>query len=1671
VKYLLSLLKESILCLVVFLMLSSSAAALDPPPECQYSGSADCHHAYCWGSWANARIDKKTINKDDIVTIKVNIVGGPKAGIYCGYSQWHKQGTNSVKVNFPESSCFQLVDYSPKGDTFHSVTTGTTSVTWTVLTPDPAPPSTVNDHCFCRTWGGGQWADTTACPPNTWPADYYGPGDTFTVTLKATCSRIDTNWKIADLAVLSGNVGVSCSGDPNIAQDYYKFGGSTSVSLTADPTSLPADGSVSQLSARVYETESGVNMPGQTVNFSMLFGFLNPPTAISDGSGIAAGQISSPGVEGNNIVRAAVPGGGSDQITVGFIKPDKPVVGPEAELGRLTARSLIGEPVHAGTGNYVYSRRLFDFPGKGLPVDFEVFYNSQAAANDGPLGFGWTHTFNTRLAASEPDVTIHWGDGHQDHFRNDGTGAYLSLNSKTTVVLTKPDADNWLATLNNQIVYRFNAAGNLLAIADLNDNQITFTHSSHLDRITDTVGRQIDFTYAGDRISAIATPLTGGATAAFQYDANGNLTVLTDARGKSVGFTYDGSHRVLTYTDATGATVLTNEYNGEGRISQQTDGAGHVTTYAYTLDSAGTITVVTPPSGNAIQHHYDTALTLIKVIDGEGNQAQFECDRSGQVMSMTDKKSTVQQFGYDAAGNLAADRDRTGALTSATYNALNRPTMVTDPLGNATSFTYDAKGNLTGVTDPLKYKSAITINSSGLPTSITDFNYTATWTFTYDSAGLLQTATDPLGHQNTYKYNSAGRVTQITAPIAGISTQMAYDGAGNLTSRTDPLGYVTIYTYNDNGQIAASTFEPTAATVTYAYDWAGRPVKVTGPLGGETTFTYDADGNLTKVTDPDGIAVTHQYDRANRLTAVLDPLGHGMHYTYDENGDTTAVRDELSNAWTTVYDAEGRPVSSTDPAGGTSSVLYDAAGQATQIIDELGNVEILRYGKTGEVVETTAPDQGVTRYGYDGNGNLTSVTDPLNHTWTFNYNALGQLTSETDPNGAAEQYAYDALGRLTSLTRRDGSAVTYAYDNGSRLMTMTLPGSIAVTYAYDAAGNVTGVTDPSGTTTMTYDKLGRRLSRTDPNGKTITFTYSSAGRLLTMTYPGSKVVTYAYDTAGRLTTVTDWLGNITTFSYDSVDRVTRIDLPNGTKTRYTYDAASRVATRISEKADAAVIASYCYGYDASGRITSVQRTQPQPTVPEGGSATFSYDPVNRVLVSTINQVNTNYAFDDRGNLIEKASGGASTGYSYDALNRMVAVNEGANATTYAYDIAGNRLSKTHNGTTNRYVREGPTVYMTLDEAGAVTSYNIHAGSLLYSLDSSNAIRVYHADERGSVVAVTNAAQDIVQSYAYDPYGRGMGSTGSLDNPFRFIGTYGVMTDENGLYHMHHRYYDSELRRFITEDPIGLEGGLNLYGYVAGDPISHIDPTGLEFSVRKGVFKPVEQQVPKGIFKNQVPKGVFKPREPLIPKGVFKNAPKGVFKPRDQQVEQVAKVFKKEFPKGGVFKPRAPNPGKALAIYEPPVKSLVAVEETTGGVVSKLPALAKNPVLKSVTGFGKGVIKSPIARKIAGGTARVYGTANVVGNLVMAYETGNWIGRTAQSVQSYDPVTGQSATVEELQYDLFYKPHEAGINRLFRPFDESPYDPVLERQQFEHWLDAHGLRKYYSNNLGDKSTDQ
>lgn len=205
-----------------------------------------------------------------------------------------------------------------------------------------------------------------------------------------------------------------------------------------------------------------------------------------------------------------------------------------------------------------------------------------------------------------------------------------------------------------------------------------------------------------------------------------------------------------------------------------------------------------------------------------------------------------------------------------------------------------------------------------------------------------------------------------------------------------------------------------------------------------------------------------------------------------------------------------------------------------------------------------------------------------------------------------------------------------------------------------------------------------------------------------------------------------------------------------------------------------------------------------------------------------------YTYDANGNRTSRTSNGVTESYTYDFDDRLKTYTSGSTTASYTYNGLGERVRKTVNSVTTTSYLDGPEV--ALETTGATTTFYLHGPGLdeLLSSTTGGVSRYYHQDALGSIVAITGSDGATLASYAYEPFGSLRAQSGSLTNPWTFTGR--LLDAESGLLFLRNRYYDSRSGTFLTADPIGIAGGINLYGYVGNNPVNLIDPFGLRVEI-------------------------------------------------------------------------------------------------------------------------------------------------------------------------------------------------------------------------------------------------
>lgn len=845
----------------------------------------------------------------------------------------------------------------------------------------------------------------------------------------------------------------------------------------------------------------------------------------------------------------------------------------------------------------------------------------------------------------------------------------------------------------------------------------------------------------------------------------------------------------------------------------------------YAFAAAGVLTSVKDSNNNAVTLAYDGSGRLTTITDATGRSTTFSYNGDGQVTTINDPLNRTITFTYES-GNMRTSTDLAGVTTTFTYAANNFLTGMATPNGT-TSFTYQdyAFGRrLATVTNPAGLTTHYAIDAPNQEVLVTDpLGHTTHYGYNYD--GYTTYVTDPLGNKQAYGYDAAGNRVSIT-DANNKKTTIAYDSRGNITKVTDPLTQTATFTYDTRDNLT-QTKDPLNRQYTYTYDTHDNLTRITNPLTQQTNFAYNTKGELVSLTDAGGNTATFAYDQLGDLLSITDPLNHTATFTYNLIGKQQTATDPLGNTSSFEYDPLGRLIKRIHPDA-TQFIIERYCSGIAGIIDENGKHTVYDHNAINMLTKVHDPMGNQTSYAYDPAGNLTQLADPLNQATSYTYDVADRLTQTTYPEGASESYSYDPAGNLISKTDANGVTTTYAYDAVNRLLSLNAP-DLSIGYTYDAVGNLLTMTDATGTTSYTYDSLNRLTQITYPTGLTINYTYNEVGRITGITTPYAGVA-YGYDADNRLSTITLPNAQQVVYQYDAAGNLLQVDYPNGAAAAYAYDTRNRLVAMTNYAQGTSVISTNAYTLDGVGNKTRVDLIEPM--IPSYNAETINY---TYSLGNILNTADGNiYTHDANGNRTTKTNGTNVTNYTYDSLNRLTGVNTSARQIQYVYNGLGQRIGKIDSGVQTNYLIDPngilPQVLAETDASNNLIAFYVYDGAgLVAKVTPQNQYYFYHYDGLGSTIAITDNAGQVVNTYCYSPEGL-VGVQETILNPFTYVGRFGVMAEGNGLYYMRARYYDPETGRFINKDPIGYEGGLNLYGYTENNLVNSVDPWGLFVAV-------------------------------------------------------------------------------------------------------------------------------------------------------------------------------------------------------------------------------------------------
>jgi RHS repeat-associated protein len=897
------------------------------------------------------------------------------------------------------------------------------------------------------------------------------------------------------------------------------------------------------------------------------------------------------------------------------------------------------------------------------------------------------------------------------------------------------------------------------------------------------------------------TERPGSATASRHYNNKNQLVKTVDADGVTTLLTYDDRgrlYRAALDMDRDGVMDL----DGTDRITEVTSSVttrtgGRVVRRASvkvwtTLNDANATEVVTTTdeavdgldvwtlAGN-LETHTQTAYAggggdwTRTTTYADGSTAKdtyvdgrlFSEERRGAGNTLIEGTT----YDYDARGRVKQLVDARGGITDITYGTGDRVQTVTGPSpgdGNprpVLTYGYDAAGRVNTVADVAGGVSTTVFNLNGTVQSIGG-NREYAISYTYTSQGRLETMTTATG-TTTWEYHSGSGLPWKKYQAGVLAWTQTHSAAGRLATSTNARNITTTYGRDNAGVLSGKDFSDATADISYTYNRLGRLHTATRS-GTTRTLSRNVWGQKTSETwaggDLDGLSLTH--DR--------DALGRRDGLTVTHGAQTLAAQD----------------------------FTHDGASRLATVADGADALATYAYVTGSSLVDSvTYAHQTQTKATVDHQHNLAGRLEKIR-----TLNAASQVIVGAD-------YLHDSLDRRTRLTREDGSRWDWGYSNVG-----------SVTTASNAFAD--GTAHPQRQYSYTFDGIGNRLTATR-GGQTETYSPDARNRYTQRTVPGTARVEGEAQSAARV------LVNGVVASRKGTAFWRQWSVVNSSSA--VWEKSRTVAGQPGGGAGGADALQVTEGHLFVPRTPESFDHDADGNVSLDGRWTYTWDGENRLaraetradLPAGVPRLRLDFSYDDSGRRILKRRSvpGTTAGTWVEQLR-----------TRFLYD-GWNLVAEQESATGGSAWTLKRTYAWGTDVSGGVSGAG-GVGGLLFATVHGGAggpqrfLPGY--DGNGNVIAWVEAATGMVSvSMEYDSFGgllavkpRALASAAAaIEIPIGFSTKYRDV--ETGLLHYGFRDYSPVLGRWLSADPLGEAGGVNLYGMVDNDPVNWVDVLGLE----------------------------------------------------------------------------------------------------------------------------------------------------------------------------------------------------------------------------------------------------
>lgn len=737
-----------------------------------------------------------------------------------------------------------------------------------------------------------------------------------------------------------------------------------------------------------------------------------------------------------------------------------------------------------------------------------------------------------------------------------------------------------------------------------------------------------------------------------------------------------------------------------------------------------------------------------------------------------------------------------------------------------------------------------------------------TTTYRADERGLVVEICDPRGATTRHHYDALLRPSETVDPLGHV-TRMTHDPRGNCTRHEAPDGAITLTSFHPTLDLPVERIDPAGGVTRWTYDPLGRLLRHTDPLGRSTVHHHDlSPGTSGTIVHPDGRSELHRHDRAGRLVHVQRSDGTALTHHHDRRGHLRRSVDERGRSETRDHDLLGRLTRHQLPDGELRLYTHDPRGRQLRASDRHGELRCSYTGlgwlhTCGDA--TTAP----ITLERDLEGRVSRIAGPDGTLLRIERDPAGRVRSTVDALGCERRYTRDLLGRVTAIRRPDGQHTRFTRDPAGRIRELDHGDGTLDHFVYRSDGALQAATrkHPDGRVTTVRRELdpAGRILREHQDEHSLTLEYDLQDRLLRLSSSLGADLRFIHDDRGlarlelpRLTTHLDHEHAPTPgepawaigFERDRDGREQARHLPGELLAWWHRDEHGRplehglVASRPPQ-----IFRHRRYHWSGPHlHIDEAARRRSPANLPTLPTPTTRSDPAGRRISAHLSNetAETPETPETPNTTWHYTWNGPGELHTATGASELRTASTGP-AISYRHDALGRRIARTHNGHETRWLWHGDVLLHQWTHPRDVITWACEPGrgAPLARLTATTRHAVV-TDHLGSPLALVDAHGQLAWSAELDDRGlpRPVRGDPSLC-PFRHPGQ--LADPDTGLAYNRLRDFDPATARYLSPDPLGLLGGLDLHAHVA-DPHTQTDRLGLTPELPHGVHARVAAEL-------------------------------------------------------------------------------------------------------------------------------------------------------------------------------------------------------------------------------------